>query len=160
MRLIRISGFFSQTLIKYFLKNNFMVEKYYIDTAIWRDFYEGRCEGFKPLGLWAFEFFRKVREEKGILLYSDIIEKELSIFLEKKMIGDLLNSISEFIQKVETKPEQVKEAYHLARMLRIPFADALHSILARDNNAVIITRDHHFNLLRSIADVKKPEELI
>jgi len=36
----------------------------------------------------------------------------------------------------------------------------LHSILARDNQAVLITRDKHFLKLLDICIIKKPEELI
>lgn len=35
-----------------------------------------------------------------------------------------------------------------------------HVILARDNNAIMVTRDEHFYKLTDIVSVKKPEELI
>ncbi len=38
--------------------------------------------------------------------------------------------------------------------------DALHAVLSRDNGAVLITRDAHFELLSFMVEVKKPENLI
>ena len=31
---------------------------------------------------------------------------------------------------------------------------------ARDNNAIVVTRDKHFDKLRKIVPIKKPEEII
>lgn len=47
--------------------------RYYLDTSIWRDFYENRTDRFRPLGEWAFELFRKIIREKSIVLYSELV---------------------------------------------------------------------------------------
>jgi predicted nucleic acid-binding protein len=39
-------------------------------------------------------------------------------------------------------------------------ADILHAIIARDNEAILITRDRHFEELTWIVSVQKPEEVI
>ena len=137
-----------------------MTEKYYIDTAIWRDLHENRSDRFRPLGDWAFELFKKIRKDKGKILYSNLIIDELSIAYNKEIIKKLFEDISELLEKVEIKKEQIKEAKKLNKELKIPFGDVLHGILARDNNAIMITRDHHFEELQGMVDVKKPEELI
>ena len=55
-----------------------LVAKYYLDTAIWRDLHENRTDRFRPLGEWAFELIRKIREERQTILYSEIVVNELS----------------------------------------------------------------------------------
>jgi len=42
----------------------------------------------------------------------------------------------------------------------VPFFDALHAVLARDNKAIMVTRDKHFDELLDITKYKKPEEII
>ncbi|MBA3064557.1 type II toxin-antitoxin system VapC family toxin [Candidatus Woesearchaeota archaeon] len=137
-----------------------MIEKYYIDAAIWRDLHENRSDRFRPLGDWAFELFKKIRKDKGKILYSNLIVDELSIAYEKETIKNLFDDISELLEKVEIKKGQVMEAKKLSKKFKIPFGDALHGILARDNNAIMVTRDHHFEELQDMINVKKPEELI
>ncbi len=137
-----------------------MAKKYYVDAAIWRDLHENRSDRFRPLGDWAFELFNKIRKDKGKILYSDIVIDELSIAYEKETIKNLFDDISELLEKVEIKKGQVIEAKKLSKKFKIPFGDALHGILARDNKAVMVTRDHHFEELQDMVDVKKPEELI
>ncbi len=125
-----------------------MAEKYYIDAAIWRDLHENRSDRFRPLGDWAFELFKKIRKDKEKILYSNLVVDELSIAFEKETIKKLFEDISELLEKVEIKKEQVEEAKILSKELKIPFGDALHGILARDNNAIMVTRDHHFEELQ------------
>ncbi len=125
-----------------------MAEKYYIDAAIWRDLHENRSDRFRPLGDWAFELFKKIRKDKEKILYSNLVVDELSIAFEKETIKKLFEDISELLEKVEIKKEHVEEAKILSKELKIPFGDALHGILARDNNAIMVTRDHHFEELQ------------
>ncbi len=137
-----------------------MTEKYYIDAAIWRGLHENRSDRFRPLGDWAFELFKKIRKAKGKILYSNLVVDELSIAYNKEIIKKLFEDISKLLERVEIKKEQVREANRLNKELKIPFGDVLHGILARDNNAIMVTRDHHFEELQDMVNVKKPEELI
>lgn len=139
-----------------------MTTKYYIDTSIWRDYYENRNDNFRPLGEWALDFFKKAIKEESLFLYSDIVDEELKKEYGEDKIKDILDIINRInlLEKVKIIDEQIKEASKLSKNYNIPFGDALHAILARDNNAVMITRDLHFNELRNIVTVKKPEELI
>ncbi len=139
-----------------------MAERYYIDTAIWRDFHENRVDRFRPLGEWAFELFRKIRKNKEKVLYSDLVVEELSKDFDKETIIKIFSIMLEggLLEKVEIKKEQIKEAVKLRNNLKIPFGDALHAVLARDNNSIMVTRDHHFEEVQNIVYIKKPEELI
>ncbi len=133
--------------------------RYYLDTSIWRDLHENRTDRFRPLGEWAFELIRKIREERQTILYSDRVVYELSKAYEN--VDKILNlAIKEnILQKVDISENQIKEAIILKKKLEIPYDDCLHAILARDNDAILVTRDRDFEKIRFVT-VRKPEELI
>lgn len=136
--------------------------KYYIDTLTWRDYYEIREDKFRPLGEWAFRFFKKAMEENSLMFYSDFVENELSKDYGQEKIKEIFSVINKvhLLKKIEIKPEQFSEAAKLSRERKVPFGDAVHAIVARDINAVLISRDHHYEELQDISISKKPEDLI
>ena len=133
--------------------------KFYLDTSIWRDLQENRSDRFRPLGEWAFELLRKIREERHTVIYSDMVIDELRKKYSLPEIQEMLSRAYQ-LEKVVTSKEHAEEAARLCKSLQIPFGDCLHAILARDNNAIIVTRDKHFEQLKLITDARKPEELI
>jgi len=139
-----------------------MTEKYYIDACIWRDLHENREDKFRPLGEWAFELFRMIKETKSKALYSDLIIKELSISYDREQIKEMFKIVEEdgFLEKIEIKKSQIQETIQLKREKRLPFNDLLHAILARDNKAIMVTRDKHFEEFEFIVIIRKPEDLI
>ncbi len=139
-----------------------MPQKYYLDSSIWRDYYEDRSDKFRPLGEWALKLINNIIKNKDYILYSDFIIEELEIKYSKeeiKNIFDIINKRS-LLLKVEISKYQIKEAAILCKKRKVAFGDALHSILARDNNAIMVTRDNHFLELLDIVEIKKPEDLI
>ena len=48
----------------------------------------------------------------------------------------------------------------LAEIRNVPRGDAIHAIIARDYELILITRDKHFQNLKDIAECYKPEEII
>lgn len=62
--------------------------------------------------------------------------------------------------KVNSSETQLKEAIKFSRQFSIPVNDALHAILARDNHAILVSRDKHFYELVDKLTIRKPEELI
>ena len=137
-----------------------MASKYYLDTAIWRDLHENRKDKSKNLGELAFEAIKKIRMNKEKILYSDFVFEELSHAYDERTINKLFKDASELLEKVKINEEQLKEAADLSKKLNIPFGDAVHGVLARDNNAVMVTRDRHFRKLKDKITIKKPEDLI
>ena len=138
-----------------------MPQKYYIDACIWRDFHENREDKFRPLGEWAFMLFRIIRETQSIVLYSDLVVEELSIAYGADQIREIFKIIEQegLLEKVQMKKEQFQEAARLHREQKLPFADVLHAILARDNGAIMVTRDVHFESFGNIVTIRKPEDL-
>ena len=139
-----------------------MVQKYYLDTSIWRDYYENRSDKFRPLGEWALNLLTNILENEDYVLYSDFIIEELKIRYGEKEIKNIFEIVNKrnLLIKVDISNSQTKEAAILCKKQKVAFGDALHAILARDNDAIMITRDNHFLELTDIAEIKKPEELI
>ncbi|MBT5021862.1 PIN domain-containing protein [Candidatus Woesearchaeota archaeon] len=135
---------------------------FYFDTCIWRDYYENRIDKFKPLGEFALLLINKIFEDGDFILYSDFVVKELQIKYsaeEIKAILDVVGSKKQLI-KVNISEIQAKEAALISKQRNVAFGDALHAIISRDNFALLVTRDNHFQLLLDIVDVALPEELI
>lgn len=139
-----------------------MQRRFYLDTAIWRDYFEDRRDGIRPLGEFAFQFLKKCIESGAEILVSDAVIFELEARLSKERVKEIFSSFRSIIRKVAADVGQVSEARKewQKRNKALPFKDALHAIIARDNNAVLVARDNHFfDMLTSIVEVKKPEEI-
>lgn len=138
-----------------------MVTKYYLDTCIWIDYFENRVDNFRPLGDWALDLLKKIIKDNDLIIYSDLAEEELLSFYNKNKIEDLMFFVpKKLLIKINSDKLQLKEAITTGRKLKIPVKDVLHAILARDNNAIFVSRDKHFYELANQLTIKKPEELI
>ena len=135
--------------------------KYYLDTCIWIDYFENRSDRFRPLGEWAFFLIKKIIQDDDLIIYSDLVEEELQVIYSEKEIKKIFSiAPKEILVKVSNSIKQLKEAIHYSKRFNIPKKDALHAVLARDNEAILVTRDKHFYELTRDIIVKKPEELI
>lgn len=137
-----------------------MDKKYYLDTSIWRDYYENRSDKFRPLGEWALRLINKIIKDKDLILYSDFVVEELKVKYDEGEINNIFQVVGKSLLKINISESQAKEAARLCRERKVAFGDALHVILARDNGAIMVTRDEHFFELTDIAEIKKPEELL
>jgi predicted nucleic acid-binding protein len=121
--------------------------RYYIDTCVWIDFIEGRTNT---------DIFIECILEDHMPILSYPLQKELGKYLHAEqltMIFALLSSKG-LIELVGVFEHDKKEASLLSAQRNIPFADALHAILTRNNNALLITRDKHFLKLRDICTIR------
>ncbi len=136
------------------------MQKYYIDSCIWMDYFEDRSDNLRPLGEWAFQLIKKIIGEKGLIIISQNIIHELSSYYDYSELDELFGIVpKEFLLKVKPDQMQFKKAILLKAKLNIPLGDAFHAVLAKDNNALMITRDSHFCNVEGII-VRKPEDLI
>ncbi|MFA6888528.1 MAG: type II toxin-antitoxin system VapC family toxin [Candidatus Woesearchaeota archaeon] len=135
---------------------------YYLDTCIWRDLYEGRNDNFRPLGEWAFQLVKRIKENNENIIYSEVIIDELLIYYTyeeiKKIFEDSKND--NILFKIVINHQEKQEASVLSKNMNLPFMDCLHAVLAKDNGAILVTRDHHFEELQNYVDIKKPEDLL
>ncbi len=137
-----------------------MEKKFYLDTSIWIDYLEDRKDILKPLGEFAFQFLKKCRKEKARIIVSDIVIKELKRQVSEEKIQNMLSDFSDLIIKLKHSEKQFNEADKLweKNNKEFPSADILHSIIARDENAILVSRDRHFNEIE-IIESYLPEEL-
>ncbi len=137
--------------------------RYYFDSCIWRDHYENRF-GFKgrPLGNYASKLFMKIMKNKDILLFSDLLIKELKIQYNEKDINDMLNILflMKILEFVNIDKSEFREAETIAKKRNLPLPDVLHAIISRDNKAILVSQDKHFQKLKDLVEIRKPEEII
>jgi predicted nucleic acid-binding protein len=138
-----------------------MVEKYLIDTSIWIDMYEDRL-GFKnePIGEYASKFIFELFVREQIILISDILIMELGRYYSIEQISGMLKPFQNIIEKIMSTTDELNESKIISIARNVPSGDALHAILARNHNAILITRDNHFLRLEDISEHFAPEDLI
>ena len=138
-----------------------MTEEYIIDASIWVDFYEDR-KGYnnEPLGDYAFKLLVKIKAQEKVIVLTDFLIKELETLYSIVEINGIFNPFNKILKKVIATKKQRQEAKKIAKERDVPAGDALHAIVARDNNSILVTRDRHFRKLEDISKHHKPEELI
>ena len=138
-----------------------MAQKYYLDTSIWLDLFENRNEPNLPKGQLVNELLNNIIKEDARIVCSEIIKNEMiAIGYSKYEITELFLLFKRIILWVHSDRRQFGKAKDLSKKNDIPLFDALHAIIARDNRAIMVTRDKHFEKLLDITIYKKPEELI
>jgi len=134
------------------------MKKYYFDTSIWLDYYLKRGVN----GESALKLIYKIISEDNLIIYSDILITELKRlgFFENE-INDMLNVAKPTnLRLIQSTKVQSIETNKLVKQRRVPFGDILHAVVARDNEAIFVSRDKHFEKLKDIIKVNIPEELI
>ncbi len=137
-----------------------MAEKYYIDSSIWVDYYEDRKDPSKDIGEFAFKLLCKLLASKSKIVVSTFLLRELETVYSLDKIKGITRPFEKLMEKVDVSDNQREEAKKIAYERGIPKGDVIHAILARDNNAILVSRDKHFQLLKDICEVVKPEEII
>ena len=138
-----------------------MTDRYYLDSCIWRDYFENRSDKFRPLGDWAFRLLRKAILDSALIIYSELVEDELKIAYSEEEISEIFSVVpEEILLKVDISKAQLTEAIQFSKKTNFPVKDMLHAILSRDNGAILVTRDKHFSELEKDIVIMKPEDLI
>lgn len=137
-----------------------MAERYYLDTSIWMDYFEERKDPSKNLGEIAFQLLYKLLASRSKILVSYFIFIEMEFYVSIDELRGIMRPFECILERVSVSVKQKEEAKMLAKERNIPQGDALHAILSRDNHAILVTRDKHFQLLRDVCEIVKPEEII
>ena len=137
-----------------------MPQKFYLDTCIWRDYFEDRKDGIRPLGEFAFQLLKNCEKHGCNVLYSNLVVQELRAHYSKERVAEVFSSFKHLLVEVQISNEQISEARKIVSSTQgTHLKDALHAILARDNCAVMLTRDKHFDALVHLVEVSKLEDI-
>ncbi|MEK6960569.1 MAG: PIN domain-containing protein [Nanoarchaeota archaeon] len=134
---------------------------YYLDTSVWIDLYEDRL-GYlgEPLGDYAWEFVFLIKASGSFLVISEMVYHELEKRYSAEEVRGMMNPFGSQIVVVGITDSLVDEAKSISRGRTVPFGDALHAVISRDNGFILIARDNHFRRLRDICPFLKPEEIL
>tara|TARA_B100000315_G_C14250548_1_gene439559 strand:- start:218 stop:634 length:417 start_codon:yes stop_codon:yes gene_type:complete len=138
-----------------------MNKRYYFDTGIWLDFLENRNEPNFPKGNLARSLVERIikKDDKIIISDNNITELNMQGYPEED-IRDLFDSLKHILFYVESTYKEIKKSNDLAIKRGIPKRDSLHALIARNNNAQLITFDNHFRKLSDIIKPKTPKDFI
>lgn len=138
-----------------------MTRKFYLDTCIWRDYFEDRKDRFRPLGEWAFRLIKSIIENEDEIVYSELIIEELKEYYSEEDINQVFSIVPpSLLVKIQESAEDTEKAMHISKRQKIPRKDALHAILAEKSSSTLVTRDKHFWEISDQIDIRKPEDLI
>ena len=138
-----------------------MEQRFYLDTSIWIDLYEDR-KGYldEPLDDFAFELILFIRKNNHKIVLTNFLMSELQRRITLEEINGMLKPFEKLIETMIVSEEQLQEAKIICKKKQVPFGDAVHAIIARDYDLILVSRDKHFKLLEEISKCNKPEELI
>ncbi len=134
--------------------------RYYLDTSVWMDYYEDRKDSSKNIGEYAYMLLSKILKSGSKIIVSSFLLRELEAHYSLDMIRGMTRPFVSVFEKIDATEEQKEEAKKIAKEKNVPNGDALHAILARDSKAILVSRDIHFQVLKDICLVAKPEEII
>ena len=136
------------------------MERYYFDTSIWLNFFEKRNEFNLPKGEYTEILIKLIIRKGDKVIISDILKNELlKLGYLRNEIENMFFPLRRILIYFPSNKKQFKRAKDLSKKRNIPLLDAMHALLARDQKAIMITRDKHFLLLRDIITSKRPEEI-
>ncbi len=135
-----------------------MSTRVYVDTNVYLDYFEGRTDGIRPLGEFAYSFFRRALGCEFEIVISDLVIRELKKHeAPNKLHGLLLHDLKSAKKLIAAK--SLPEERASARTDCNP-GDMIHALIAkRAGCAFIVTRNiADFLNFSSIIEAKLPEE--
>ena len=112
------------------------MNKYYLDTSIWLDFFEARGINGKSVK----KMMNNLSQENSIIICSEVVFNELlKIGYSKSDLRESFYPIKNYIKFVYSKKEQFGKAKQISQKRKLPLFDVFHSIIARDNKAILMS---------------------
>ncbi len=92
------------------------------------------------------KLIQKILVDDDVILFSDLVIQELRSIgrSQKEFFRIFSKSEKENLRRVHIYRAHIQEAREIARRRHVPLGDALHAILAKHNNAFLISRDRDF----------------
>jgi len=139
------------------------MKSYYVDTCIYLNLWKKEIDEEKDLGELAKNFFEKIENEDSVIYYSGFLLKELLFLLsteEYLQKRELFDSSPNFKKIILTREEH-KLSSKISKDKGVSLYDAIHMLLAKKTNSILVTRDKELIQLAEnySVEVKRPEEL-
>lgn len=112
------------------------------------------------MGEFAFKFLSYCVQNDFQILYSDLVVRELLKYVSKEKVDLIFENYGKQLVKVEENFEIAQKAKTLKKSIDVSFGDIIHALLAKGNDAILISRDKHFELLAHIVETGLPEDFI
>ncbi len=137
--------------------------KLYIDADVWLNFWLDEMLGLIPASHYTEELLGKACREDWTIVISEHVKKE--IFKKKVSPEDLENMLAKLregglLEEVEAGQRDIELADRIYRSKGLHRSDALHATLAIKSKAIMVTRTAHFNLVKDLVEIRKPEDLL
>ncbi|MFT4310732.1 MAG: PIN domain-containing protein [Candidatus Woesearchaeota archaeon] len=137
---------------------------YYLDTCIWRDYYENRIgyNGY-TYGEYASTLLLTIIYRKGTIILSDCVIFELKKAYCDEVIEQMFTLLHRLciLKKVLCTKKDWLEAFELSQQKEVGTSDTLHAILARNNKALLVTQNiKDFKHFSDMIMVKRPQDII
>ncbi len=100
-------------------------------------------------------FYLQLTVNKGIRLYCCC-----SSGYSRYDLNDLFFPFKNNLIFIEANKEQVGRGRDISYKRNVPHGDAIHALIARDNNLNLITFDEHFKELSDITTPLKPQNFL
>lgn len=135
----------------------------YLDTCIYIDYLEDRKDNLRPLGLFAYQIFKRALECEFVIVISPPVLKEIEGHESGNGFKSLIESLraKNKLSFIAAQKHHYNEARDLARIRNTTYADTLHALLARESGAeILVTRNlKDFEDLCDIIPISYPESL-
>jgi len=135
-------------------------ELIYIDTNVYIDYFEGRSDGLRPLGDFAFNLIKRALSCEYKIAFSSFIEEELESNGHKTQLNELLDILMKAnkIIQFETNANDEIRAAKLCKGKNM--MDAKHAVIAHKCKAkYFVTRNWKDFEDYSFLELKYPENL-
>src|SRR3989338_7097720 len=95
-----------------------MAERVYLDTSIWRDYFEDRKDNLRPLGEFPFQFLKECKNRKIYVIYSGLVISELRREFSESKIQEMFSFFEDILIRVDESSEQLSESRSLAAKIK------------------------------------------
>ena len=134
-----------------------MIDAVYLDTSIWLDIYLER----PGRNIITHRLFQKIIQEEIKIYISDVLIIELrKLGFSSTEIREMFAPYEQTIVYITASKMHHLEGRPLAYTRKIPRADVLHALLAREYHLQLIATDRDFLSLKDITTVITPEQFL
>ncbi len=106
------------------------------------------------------ELVAKIILRNDTALLSDVLIKEFTALgYSMIQIHAIMDTLGLTVKRAHHTRMELEEMRRVGQRVDVPMKDILHAIVARDNDAILVSRDRHFRQIAHITKAFIPENL-